>query len=244
MKNQSNYFITHTKEMHLPCGTCLKASFDIDSKKELINFVTVESSTEDASLLNINWPNFPLSFDQFFKALENQSIDYKIHYLLTSFFLEYVGLKAIRDSNDDICLCFGVKESTIVELIKSSETPKMLNEIIDLTEATTACGKCLPNVLNLYFDKLNEKFQFLDDREEMFFSHRGMSYPELLIAIDDLIKNYINENELPENSILIYKSFGRYISLRISDHSKDQNIREDLQKLVFKRLGLLVFFLN
>jgi hypothetical protein len=96
----------------------------------------------------------------------------------------------------------------------------------------------------LYFEKLNEKFFSTDETEEMYFSYRGMSYPELLIFIDDLIKEYIDDNDLTKNSIQIYKSFGRYINLKIIQVENVKKIHEDLQKLVFKRLGLLVFFFD
>jgi bacterioferritin-associated ferredoxin len=244
MKNQFNFFITHTKEIQAGNGQTLKASFDIDSKKELINYATIESSGDSICLTGIVWPKFPIGLNQFLDSFENQSIDYRIHYLLFSFFVDYVGLKASSVSNNDICLCFGVKESTIINLIKNSDRPIALNEIINNTEATTACGKCLPSVLNLYFEKLNEKFFSTDETEEMYFSYRGMSYPELLIFIDDLIKEYIDDNDLTKNSIQIYKSFGRYINLKIIQVENVKKIHEDLQKLVFKRLGLLVFFFD
>lgn len=204
---------------------------EIEELKSLVTGVTIgvalglkrSSLTRETRLLNGNLALASLTQWLLHRAIE-----------------DYLGTAAtLNEQNDLLCLCYGIGVRELKTQIVA-RTDYDLKALVAETNATSACGSCLPSILDT-MKKIREEHGLIMglDHSESRFDKAGHwlkikdLYPAaLLIKLDDLKKNWmIREGIVGLFEIEITKIEGYHLWLNVRPAEDAQRATKVLEAL-------------
>jgi bacterioferritin-associated ferredoxin len=251
MKKNYNLTPTHNFKFSSPEGELI-VHLDIDSKKELINGIYFTGSLREKfqTTINVLEDNFSgVSISSFAEFLPSENEHLLPGLLLLNSIKDYLGIYTFKESQNYICSCYGLTKKELKQII-CQENLVSFGQLTSETKATTGCGSCIKVLKDSYVENVVTHFKgkiFLENFNESgkWLEHRGNSYGQTLIMVDDVLAEWLKSKGLNANDLEIKftKGFNLYCSYNDSI-KKHPNYKLEFEKLVFDRLGLLVFFFD
>lgn len=163
----------------------------------------------------------------------------------------YLGTETVlAETNDKLCLCFGIGVHDIRKKMLSRSDYELKNLIAE-TFATSACGSCLPSIkktmedLRLAHGMIEGRF----DKEGHWVKIKGMYPGPLLILLDDLKKEWMEREDLNTQFIIELTGIeGVHLSLSVKtidqvavDKDRAEKILQALSEFYKSKTGVLFF---
>ena len=252
MKNESNFISTQKVEYQNSLNESLVLSLDIDNKSDTINGIKfsgnlLEKNLEATRFLEdqVRQINFSAISELKFPFSPN-SLPWM---LLLKSLRENLGIICLQKNCNHLCICYGVTKTEIKNIILDSKQEGIsFAQLMEQTKAGTGCGKCFDSSLDLFIEENLNLFPDgvvkLQTIKGQFPEHKGMTYAEILLKIDQVLKKFLMNKNIDQYSVTIQSSDQYKIYLEDLQNIMDKSSKKELSQLVFRATGLLIFFQN
>jgi bacterioferritin-associated ferredoxin len=236
----------------------LELLIDIDEQLEIINEIKFNTTSvlSNDELLVIEQLSHGIKncrLNDLVKRVNELNLNFNVTTLATNLLIDWLkdywsmtSINKTKILNDLICHCYNVTKSDLKELLKSNRHLN-LAETSAKSKASTGCGKCTElfksEFADLFIDANKKDAQNSFIETSGHFMRIGELTPiEYALKIDATLKFELLEKGFKQDTIEIMKIEGQHFYLKLNNEIQIEF--KDLEKMIFLRTGLFVFFHN
>lgn len=242
MKNASDFIPTISEVLIEDALGNLSVQIDFDFSTETIRQLKFAGTLKEYFFDDLNFLETHLENKRpydFAKILKDKNLSLVIAQGMQNLFNEYLGVVPVGSANDLLCVCFGLTKRELQKLCQANAIT--FGEMMATTKATTGCGSCLSAVQKIYHENAYLKAPI--ENASPFPAFKEWTYAETLIMIDDLRIQFLQAENLAEDTFEIVSS--KAWQLELAGKTKiSSELKKHFSLYVFSRTGLLISFFD